>query len=333
MKKKSFLHAACIFVFLISIQSGFTQISYIYLLVSGFHATDTEAPDLIQIPNNAGKTGEFVTRQVPETTCAFVDSAKGYFFEDDAGLQFSNPVGFIDQAYSISFNFQIDEFIAPPSWVRILSFTHVDDVGVYIKLTGAPTNGTLEFWPHGTVGESNFFAPVDFYQLILIRNEDGLIKIFVNGTEFAEYDDSETQAYVPQDPGNFIIWFRDHPSVLADEASPGFVSDIVLANYSWSQEQVKAKWDEFCADLSAVAERKITDCKLYPNPVINSINISAPNTLISGLDVVDIYGKVIISAKTNDRKVSLDVNDLSAGTYFVKVKMSDGVIVKTFTKY
>lgn len=100
---------------------------------------------MIQIPNNSGLTGEFVTRIVPSSTCGEGGDAAGYFFEDDAGLQFDNPPGFIDQSYSLAFNFQIDEFITPPPWVRILSFTHVDDIGVYIYLTNPPTNGTLQF--------------------------------------------------------------------------------------------------------------------------------------------------------------------------------------------
>jgi hypothetical protein len=136
-----------------------------------------------------------------------------------AGLQFNNPQGFIGQSYSLAMNFQIDEFISPPPWVRLLSFTHVDDIGVYIYLTNPPTNGTLEFWPYGTVGEYNFFNTNDFYQLVLVRNEDGLIKIYINGQEFAEYDDSSTQKFVPGPPDNFIVFFRDHPSVLANEAS------------------------------------------------------------------------------------------------------------------
>jgi len=232
MKKISLSSILCIAFFVINISGIQAQVSYVYSLSSNFQASQPEAPDLIQIPNNSGFTGEFVTRTVPETTCGQTGSAKGYFFEDDAGLQFNNPAGFIDQSYSIAFNFQIDEFITPPQWVRLLSFTHTDDVGLYIKLTGAPDHGTLEFWPYGFAGETNFFSPIDFYQMILVRNDAALIKVYVNGTEFAEYDDSGTQAYVPQDPENYIIWFRDHPSVLADEASPGFVSDIALLNWT-----------------------------------------------------------------------------------------------------
>jgi len=223
-------YLALVFSFSISFVVCFGQTTYNYPLIEDLSAIQAGAPGLIQIPNNAGLTGEFVTRVVPPSTCGEGGIADGYFFEDDAGLQFNNPPGFIDQAYSLAFNFQIDEFISPPLWVRILSFTHIDDVGVYIYLSNPPTNGTLEFWPYGTVGEYDFFTTVDFYQMILVRNDEGLIKIYVNGEEFAEYDDSETHKFIPGDPDNFIVFFRDHPSVAADEASPGFVSDILIGN-------------------------------------------------------------------------------------------------------
>ena len=322
MKKLLFSIILSFVILVITSLSGYTQLTYVYSLSSNFQANPAEGPDLIPIPNNSGLFGEFVTREVPETTCGQTGNAAGYFFEDDAGLQFNNPEGFIGQSYSIAFNFQIDEFISPPSWVRILSFTHVDDVGIYILLTNPPDNGMLDFWPFGTVGETNFFSPIDFYQMILVRNDVGLIKIYVNGTEFAEYDDSSTQAYVPQEPDNFIIWFRDHPSVLADEASPGFVSDIILANYAWTSAEVNIKWEEFCSDLLSIDEQKVSYLRIYPNPTNSWVNIdleSKTNEKFT-IKLFDIRGQLIEATDNiTTGKTRIDTRNLPAGFYFVKL--------------
>ena len=237
----------CLFVTVLT-SSVYAQITYEYALTSGFQAAQPEAPALIQIPNNEGHSGDFMKRVVRKSSCGKTKSTQGYFFEDDAGLQFNNPEGFIGESYSIAFNFMIDEFISPPSWVRILSFTHTDDAGIHILLTKAPEYGTLELWPHGTVGKSNFFMPEEFYQMILTRNERGLLKIYINGKVFAEYDDSESRIYVPQAPDHYIIWFRDYPKLGKGEASPGFVSDIELANFTWTKDDVSKKWEEFCSE-------------------------------------------------------------------------------------
>lgn len=313
-KTRLFVMLICLFVFHMS--DG--QTIYTYPLSSDFSSVQSGGPELIQIPNNDGLTGEFTTRTVPESTCGQGGTAGGYFFEDDAGFQFNNPEGFIAQSYSLAFNFQIDELISPPAWVRLLSFTHVDDVGVYIYLTNPPTNGTLEFWPYGTVGQTDFFNTSDFYQLILVRNNAGLIKIYINGEEFAEYDDSNTQKFVPADPGNFIIFFRDDPSVLANEASPGFVSSLIIKNMSWSADEVQEIWDNFCSSLLAVDDPSEAKVQIYPNPVTDGyLRITMESPLQNGIiRVFDITGRQVVQAKPDGYSTLIDLGGLRDGIYF-----------------
>ena len=311
----------------------FGQTTYNYPLIEDFSAIQTGAPDLIQIPNNSGLTGEFVTRIVPPSTCGTGGNADGYFFEDDAGLQFNNPLDFIDQSYSLAFNFQIDEFITPPPWVRILSFTHIDDIGVYIYLTNPPTNGTLQFWPYGNVGEDDFFTTVDFYQMILVRNDDGLIKIYVNGEEFAEYDDSETQKFIPGDPDNFIVFFRDHPSVLADEASPGFVSDIIIGNYPWTPEEVLQVWEDFCGSLLDIDETSEIRTLIFPNPVQDVLYVSFKNTRDDAdVQIFDLFGRMFTEVRIDENANSIDVSFLKKGMYLIKIIQDSNVEVFKFKK-
>jgi hypothetical protein len=297
------------------------QVQYTYPLSENFHGMPATAPDLIAIPNNMGFAGAFVQRSVPATTCGTTGIAHGYFFEDDAGLQFNNPAGFIGQSYSIAFNFQIDQFITPPQWVRLLSFTHTDDVGVYIRLTDPPNHGTLEFWPFGMVGTDDFFTTVDFYQMILVRNAAGLIKVYVNGQEFAEYDDSGSQAYVPQAPGNFIIWFRDDPSVLANEASPGFVADIVIGDTPWTPAEVQQKWLFFCSQLLDVAEIPVAGTRVYPNPASRLLTVELPAPVTSGeLAVIGVTGEKMITRAFSGKAGRVDISKLAPGLYFLELK-------------
>lgn len=293
------------------------QTIYTYPLTSDFSSVQAGGPDLIQIPNNSGVSGNFTTRTVPASTCGQGGTAGGYYFEDDAGLQFNNPAGFIGQSYSLAFNFQVDEFITPPPWVRILSFTHVDDIGVYIYLTNPPTNGTLEFWPYGTVGQYDFFNTSDFYQLILVRTANGLIKIYINGQEFAEYDDSQTQKFVPGPPDNYIVFFRDHPSVLANEASPGFVSSIIIRNLSWTAEEVQEVWENFCSSLLHIDEPVLRNASVFPNPAHSGrIQVSIPG--ITGpcpFRIYDHTGNLALEGRMEDANQTIDISVLSPGFY------------------
>lgn len=314
MKKLRFFILGTIGVLSFTVMNG--QGTYTYRLNNNFHSSPPGGPDLIQIPNDDGLTGEFTVRSVPASTCEQGGDASGYFFEDNAGLLFNNPAGFIDQTYSLSMIFKVDELITPPNWVRILSFTHVDDIGIYLLLTNPPTSGTLEFWPYGTVGEMDFFNTVDFYQLILVRNSDGLIKIYINGQEFAEYDDSGTQAFVPKDPDNYIVFFRDHESVQPDEASPGFVSDIVLSTQAWNEQQVSAAWEDFCSSLLGLSETSIEDIVVRPNPFSSYIEVSSiepgNNPLVQ---FIDLTGKELLSGTTG----RISTESLHPGLYILRI--------------
>jgi hypothetical protein len=309
------------------------QVTYTYPLNTDFHGLPYTAPDLIQIQNNNGLAGSFVQRTVPSSTCGQQGTAHGYFYEDDAGLQFNNPAGFINQSYSIAFNLQVDEFISPPAWVRIMSFTHIDDVGVYIKLTGAPTNGTLEFWPYGTVGTYDFFTTNNFYQMILVRNDSGMIRIYVNGSEFATYDDSESQKYVPQPPNNYIIWFRDDPSVLANEASPGFVSDIRIANFAWTPQKVQEVWQNFCSSLLNVPFTTASSFRVYPNPAREKLNLEIPSNIEScSVSIYDLTGQTLFTRTCSSGRSEFDLARFTPGYYFLRVRNNTMIQTFRFTK-
>ncbi len=307
---------------------GFTgavaQQTWQYPLSENFSALQPETPVLQVIANNGGLTGQFTTRTVPLSTCPEGGSAEGYFFEDDAGLQFNNPEGFIGCAYSLQMIFQVDEFISPPPWVRLLSFTHTDDVGIYLYLTNAPTNSTLEFWPYGMVGEQNFFNPENFYQLTLVRDCSGLITVYINGQVFATYDDLGTQAYVPQEPDHYIVFFRDHPSVLANEASPGFVSNIFLADYAWDSAMVAQRWENFCPTLTGLPQAPQSEpatWRLYPNPAVQEVYVETAGRAFPALwRISNLNGVVLRSGWLTQNRQRIELRGLSAGTYLLSLE-------------
>lgn len=72
----------------------------------------------------------------------------------------------------------------------------------------------------------------------------------------------------------------------------------------------------------------------YPNPATSSVTISN-NDNITLTDVVinDINGRTVKTMKVNNlSEVQLDVNELSAGVYFMNITTDEGVAVKKFIK-
>jgi hypothetical protein len=71
--------------------------------------------------------------------------------------------------------------------------------------------------------------------------------------------------------------------------------------------------------------------KMYPNPVQNSLNISAEND-ISNVSVFNILGQEILSVQPNSSTAVLPTETLNKGTYILKVSVEGKVVSSKFVK-
>lgn len=60
--------------------------------------------------------------------------------------------------------------------------------------------------------------------------------------------------------------------------------------------------------------------KLYPNPVLNVLNIKADNNFINQLyTIIDSMGRVVLNGKLNEVDNAINIEQLSEGIYYIKV--------------
>ncbi|WP_415831501.1 T9SS type A sorting domain-containing protein [Flavobacterium terrigena] len=64
--------------------------------------------------------------------------------------------------------------------------------------------------------------------------------------------------------------------------------------------------------------------KLYPNPVKSIFNISLDKE-ITTVSIYNLLGQEVLSKSVNSNETSIDVADLSAGTYLVKITSNNEV--------
>lgn len=75
-------------------------------------------------------------------------------------------------------------------------------------------------------------------------------------------------------------------------------------------------------------DKKLT---LYPNPVTNELNIGASDSkIIEKVSVFNLIGQLVKSVDSNKR--TIDMSDLSNGTYLVKVQTNEGIIDRKIIK-
>ena len=82
-----------------------------------------------------------------------------------------------------------------------------------------------------------------------------------------------------------------------------------------------------------VIEHNVLQCSVYPNPVNNKLYIVTEDE-VENVVVYDIYGRVqnLRNSETQKLRNSIDLSDLKAGIYFVKINTEKGNIVKRIIK-
>lgn len=81
-----------------------------------------------------------------------------------------------------------------------------------------------------------------------------------------------------------------------------------------------------------LSEKSIdNDLILYPNPVKNTLNIQNSDTkTIEKVSIFNLIGQLVKTAEGKQR--TIDVSDLSSGTYLVKLQTNDGIIDRKIIK-
>ncbi|MBE9469086.1 MAG: cadherin domain-containing protein [Bacteroidetes bacterium] len=94
------------------------------------------------------------------------------------------------------------------------------------------------------------------------------------------------------------------------------VTDVAGANF---QKEFTIK----VLDVTSINNISDIECKIYPNPVINKLNINC-----NKVDRIEIYNslgnrKIIHQNKLSNFRISVDVLNLNSGIYFVKIILSN----------
>ena len=86
--------------------------------------------------------------------------------------------------------------------------------------------------------------------------------------------------------------------------------------------------------LAVKLNKNFSNAIVYPNPTVGKLNIKLYEPLFTGstLLVLDVTGRMVKqqSVSANNVNIQLDVNDLSAGRYFIKITNSKQVINQSF---
>lgn len=115
-----------------------------------------------------------------------------------------------------------------------------------------------------------------------------------------------------QDPGSLLP--GDYIVTVRDTNDCAFISDSIKVGFTTATVQV---WED--------------QFKIYPNPALNTINITSPYAGAK-IDVIDEQGKRVVSFVQRQTAEQVDLSNFKAGLYLMKISIADKVFVKTFLK-
>ncbi len=73
----------------------------------------------------------------------------------------------------------------------------------------------------------------------------------------------------------------------------------------------------------------ISHVTIFPNPTKSQLSIQSTNAPITQLSIINLLGQTVYTNEYNSQKIQVDISDLPAGVYFVKV---NGIDAKKFVK-
>ncbi|MCQ2276827.1 MAG: fibronectin type III domain-containing protein [Bacteroidales bacterium] len=81
-----------------------------------------------------------------------------------------------------------------------------------------------------------------------------------------------------------------------------------------------------------VEDYEASNIDVYPNPTTGMVQVSSSKFQVSGVDVYDVYGKLLNTLSACGNEVEVNLGDYAAGVYFLHISSEDGVVTKRIVK-
>jgi len=149
-----------------------------------------------------------------------------------------------------------------------------------------------------------------------------------------------TQWNLDYRPLNGTTWITESVSTYPTYTIPNLVNgdQYEVRVQAVCAEDNLSEWSSILiatATNSGIENYMENSVTLYPNPAKEFVDVRIDGDVnVIGMEVYDVYGKVVrtVVGANNDSPIQINVSDLSAGMYFVRVTTEQGMVTKRFVK-
>ncbi len=126
------------------------------------------------------------------------------------------------------------------------------------------------------------------------------------------------------------VTVSEHPYVLTGLLPETTYSVYVVANCTDGQTATSGMIN-FTTLADGITDYELAT-SLFPNPTSGQLTIYNEQFTMNNVQVYDVYGKLLKTVEVNANTVELDVRELSAGMYFVRISTEKGGVTQSFVK-
>ena len=128
-----------------------------------------------------------------------------------------------------------------------------------------------------------------------------------------------------------IEWFKDGqlmPEIIGNELQLGSIG----GEYHIEQVEGECRLRSEMMMITGIQELKDLGVEIYPNPVVNILNVQTGIDGIERAEVLDISGRVFRSTDLDQGLNRIDLNNLKSGSYILRMYSADKTYIHKFIK-
>jgi len=108
-------------------------------------------------------------------------------------------------------------------------------------------------------------------------------------------------------------------------------NDRIMPGYGMPPPFIDIGCYEYDWNSANLIENPENFLKIFPNPSNDFINLES-NSIIQSISVSDLYGKELINLASNNYFNIIDIASFASGTYVLKIKTNDKIVIRKLTK-
>ena len=201
-----------------------------------------------------------------------------------------------------------------------------------IITTNIPTEGYAVDTDYTVMVTATSSAPGHGFQLTAERlSDDNKIGSFTGGSGTVTQDGGTRISHSNKNNTEWTFTWRS-PSTLQGQVRFYAAVNAVNNNGSNGGDQVVTAQSNLVNALG-ISEAKLLAFEMFPNPATEAINIQLPSGVLEAqIGVFDYTGRLVSSKIINTTDIQIDISDLAAGIYIIRVSSKDKIGAQRFVK-